>query len=214
MELNTIGIAGTVAAAPEKHRNVYGQENIYAMWLDTARDSGIADRILVLFQGNKINGESLGAYPPDAFTPEDLVELIKEGSRIEVTGQIQTYKNRDTGRTQLFVWAAYVAALPEGSQQLNNVYLNAEVFRVPTYRETPKGRYITDLALVVPSAFAEGYTCIIPGIAWGRTAAWAAYLEPGVPVYLEGRLQSRDYMKEGQVFTTWEVSVSKITTKE
>lgn len=214
MELNTIGIAGTVAETPEKHHNIYGREDVYALWLDTARDSGVADRILVLFQGNKINSESLGAYPPDAFAPEELVELIRKGSRIEVTGQLQTFKNRETGRTQLFVWAAYVAALPEGSQQLNSVYLNAEVLREPVYRETPKGRQITDLALTVPSAFTEGYTCVIPCITWGRMAEWAAYLEPGTAVYLEGRLQSRDYMKGDQVLTTWEVSVSKIHTKE
>lgn len=214
MELNTIGIAGTVAAAPQRHHNIYGQEGAYALWLDITRDSGIVDRILVLFQGNKINSESLGAYPPDAFTPDDLVELIKEGSRLEVTGQLQTYKDWDTGRSQLFVWGAYLAVLPEGSQQLNAAYIKGEILRQPVYRETPKGKHITDLAVLVPSAFTEGYTCIIPCITWGKNAEYTAYLEPGTPIYLEGRLQSREYIKGDQVLTTWEVSASKADTKE
>lgn len=201
MELNTIGIAGTVAAAPERHRNIYGQQDIYALWLDITRDSGIVDRVLVLFQAKKINGEG-------------RVELIKEGSRLEVTGQLQTYKDWNAGRYQLFVWGTYLAALPEGTQELNSVYLTAEVLREPIYRETPKSRRITDMALRVPSAFSPGYTCVIPCITWGSNAAAAAEVKPGDTVYLEGRLQSREYEKDGQVFTTWEVSASKMDTKE
>lgn len=214
MELNTIGIAGNVVAAPERHANVYGWEGIYALWLDSLRDSGIEDCVLVLFRADKINGESLGAYPPDAFAPEELVELIKPGSRVEVTGQLQTYKNKETGRTQLFIWASYVSALSEEWQQFNAAYITGEVVREPVYRETPKGRYITDLALCVPSAFAQGFSCVIPCITWGRNAAKAAEVKPGDTVYLEGRLQSREYTKGGQVFTTWEVSANKVGTKE
>ena len=214
MELNTIGIAGTVAAAPERHSNVYGWEGIYALWLDSLRDSGVEDRVLVLFRADKVDGESLGAYPADAFTPEELVELIRAGSRIEVTGQLQTYKNKETGRTQLFIWASYIAAYSEEWQQFNAAYIKGEVVRQPVYRETPKGRYITNLALCVPSAFTQGFSCVIPCITWGRNAAKAAEVKPGDTVYLEGRLQSREYEKGGQVFTTWEVSANKVDTKE
>lgn len=201
MEANIIGMAGTVAAAPEKHHNIYGQENVYALWLDTLRDSGAADRILVLFKEEKVE-------------PEHRAEIIEPGSRLEVTGEIQTYKDWETGRRQLFVWGKYLAPIPESSPQLNTAYIKGEVAKEPIYRETPKGRSITDLALRVPSAFAPGYTCIVPCIAWGNNAVEASYLEPGAPVYLEGRLQSREYMKEDQVYTTWEVSASKINTKE
>lgn len=50
MEINTAGIAGTAAATPEPYRNIYGRENVYALWLDISRDSGAVDRVLVLFQ--------------------------------------------------------------------------------------------------------------------------------------------------------------------
>lgn len=233
MELNTIGIAGIVAAAPERHHNIYGQKDIYALWLDITRDSGIADRVLVLFQERSIEVPSFieetiitlysGDKPvltetrktePDYETPGGLATLIKEGSSLEVTGQLQTYKDRNTGRSQLFVWGTYLAAAPEESQQLNVAYINGEVVRQPVYRETPLGRHITDLALRVPSVFTPGYTCTIPCITWGRNAVETAYLDEGTTVYLEGRLQSREYMKGDQVLTTWEVSASKVDTKE
>ena len=103
MDINTAGVAGIAAATPEKHRNLYGRENVYALWLDISRDSGIADRVLVLFQEDKINGETYGALPSDYMEPGALASLIKEGSRVEVTGTVQTYKDKDTGRTQLFI---------------------------------------------------------------------------------------------------------------
>lgn len=214
MELNTIGIAGTVAVAPEPHHNVYGQEKIYSLWLDIARDSGTIDRILVLFQEDKIEGDSFGALLGDYFDAGTVAEMIKKGSRLEVTGQLQTYKERETGRSQLFVWSTYLAILPEDIKQINAVYIRGEVVKPPVYRETPKGKYITDLELRVASAFSPGFTCVIPCITWGRNAEYTAYLEPGTPVYLEGRLQSREYMKHDQILTTWEVSASKVDTKE
>ena len=213
-ELYTIGLAGTVVQAPEPYRNIYGRSNVYALWLDVERDSGTKDRILVLFQE--------ATLLENAFLPETLKEelegkitaAIKEGSRVEVTGAIQTYKDTKTGRTQLFVWCNYIAELADARQELNAVYITGIVARQPVYRETPKGKRITDVSICIPSAFKEGFYSYIPCIAWGRTAKDAAELQEGENVYLEGRLQSREYVKrtpEGnKVFTTWEVSVNKL----
>lgn len=218
MDINTVGIAGTAAAAPEPYHNLYGRENVYALWLDTARDSGTVDRVLVLFQEEKINGDSFGALPGDYMEPGALAALIKEGSRIEATGAIQTYKDRDTGRVQLFVWGLYLAAAPKHSQQLNIAYINGMVAKTPVYRETPKGKHITDIAIRIPSAFTEGFYSYIPCITWEKLAEQAADLPEGAIVYLEGRIQSRDYIKktpEGeQTLTTWEVSASKLEPAE
>lgn len=209
MNLNTVGMAGTVAEAPERHRNIYGQENVYALWLDITRDSGNIDRVLVLFQEDKVDG---GTYMAEE--PESLAALITKGSRIEITGAIQTYKNTYTGRIQLFVWARYLAAIPESSQQLNVAYIKGEIAKQPVYRETPKGRRITDISVRIPSVFREGFYSYIPCIVWEGLAAKAAELPEGTAVYLEGRIQSRDYMKhtedDDQVLTTWEVSVCKL----
>lgn len=214
MNINTAGIAGTVAAAPEPYRNIYGRENVYALWLDITRDSGIADRVLVLFQEEKINGDSFGALPGDYMETGALAALIKQGSRVEVTGTIQTYKDKETGRTQLFIWGLYLAAVSKNSQQLNIAYVLGIVAKQPVYRETPKGKHITDITVRIPSAFTPGFYSYIPCITWEKLAEQAAGLQEGAVVYLEGRIQSRDYTKktpEGvQTFTTWEISASKL----
>lgn len=205
MEMNTVGIAGTVAAAPAPYRNIYGRENVYALWLDVARDSGTVDCVLVLVQVGKTEMEIDRA-------------ALREGSRVEATGTVQTYKDRETGHTQLFVWASYLAAVPDDSQQINTVYITGTVARQPVYRETPKGKHITDFAICVPSAFAQGFYSFIPCIAWERLAEQAAEMQEGSEVYLEGRVQSRNYTKktpEGtRELTTWEISVNKLKMTE
>lgn len=215
-QLNVVGLAGTAAVAPMPYNNIYGRSGVYALWLDIARDSGVIDRVLVLFQEDKVDGDTFDALLGDYMETGGLAALIKEGSRVEVTGAIQTYKDIATGRTQLFVWAYIVAA--EGhytGQEFNNVYITGEVAKVPKYRETPKGRRITDIALRIPSVFTPGFYSYIPCITWETVADRAQWLEENTTVYLEGRLQSRDYVKRYQdgraeLLTTWEVSVCKL----
>lgn len=219
-QLNVVGLAGTAAVAPMPYNNIYGRSGVYALWLDIVRDSGVIDRVLVLFQEDKVDGDTFDALPGDYMETGGLAALIKEGSRVEVTGAIQTYKDIATGRTQLFVWAYRVEA--EGhytGQEFNNVYITGEVAKVPVYRETPKGRRITDITLRIPSEFAQGFYSYIPCITWERIADRAQWLEENTTVYLEGRLQSRDYVKRYQdgraeLLTTWEVSVCKLTVEQ
>lgn len=215
-QLNVVGLAGTAAVAPIPYNNIYGRSGVYALWLDIARDSGVIDRVLVLFQEDKVDADSFGALPWNE--PGYMAALIKEDSRVEVTGALQTFKDIATGRTQLFVWAYRVAAGTE-SQEFNNVYITGEVAKTPVYRETPKGRRITDIAVRIPSEFTPGFYSYIPCITWETVADRAQWLEEGATVYLEGRLQSRDYVKRYQdgteeLLTTWEVSVCRLTEEE
>lgn len=218
-QLNVVGLAGTAVAAPELYQNVYGRSGVYALWMDIARDSGVKDRVLVLFQEDKIDADTFGALPWNE--PGYMAALIKEGSRVEVTGTLQTCKSAETLRTQVFVWAYRVAAEKEETAGLeyNNVYITGEVAKTPRYRETPKGRRITDISLRIPSEFTPGFYSFIPCIAWGKTAERAQWMEKGATVYLEGRLQSREYLKchpDGaeETITTWEVSAVKLTEPE
>lgn len=134
MEINTAGIAGTAAATPKPYRNIYGRENVYALWLDISRDSGAVDRVLVLFQEEKIDGGSFGALPGDCMEPGALAVLVKPGSRIEATGTIQTYKDKETGRTQL-KGNGSKADYRKAYEKVQNV----PTLR-PTHRQSIKGR--------------------------------------------------------------------------
>lgn len=209
-ELNLVGLVGRAATEPQPYHNVYGRGNVYALILDVTRDSGTVDRVLVLFQEDAVNGDSYDVLPWNE--PGSRAVLIKEGSRVEVTGVLQTYKDMDTGRVQLFVWGKYLAAARPEEPESNRVYITGELARVPVYRETPFKRRITDIMLRVPSEFSEGYYSFIPCITWGSVAGRAKDLEENRAVYLEGRLQSREYVKRydngrEETLTTWEVSV-------
>lgn len=212
-QLNVVGLVGKAVKAPEAVKDIYGRGNVYALYLDVTRNSGTVDRVLVLFQEDKVNGDSFGVLPWNE--PGYMAALIVEDSRVEVTGVLQTYKNNATGRTQLFVWGKYLAAARPEEPESNAVYITGELARVPVYRQTPFGRDITDIMLRVPSEFAAGFNSFIPCITWGKAAKWAQNLEENSAVYLEGRIQSRDYVKcyedgSEETLTTWEVSVCKI----
>ena len=204
MDINTVGIVGTVAEAPVRFKDIFGQNNVYAMWLDSKRLSEASDRILVLFQEDKIEGEEF---------KERLLNAWENGCKVEVTGSLQTYKTK-AGRTQVFVWGLYIAEVPGYTEDMNAAYLKGEVAKEPKYRDTPKGRRLTEVILKVPSFFNEGYYSYIPCITWGPAADRAVWLKKGDMVYMEGRTQKREYAKPLQngykMMATWEVSVSKL----
>lgn len=224
-----------MVSQPEKRNNLYGRLGIYRLWVDVERDSGTIDRILVLLQEGETETEetvTTTLYPVEYWqqpeviiekkagklTAEEIIKGFQPGSTVEVTGRVQTYKDKETGRTQLFVWGLYLAAVPKNSQQINIAYIKGTVAKQPVYRETPKGKHITDITVRIPSAFTPGFYSYIPCITWEKLAEQAAGLREGSKVYLEGRIQSRPYTKktpEGvQEFTTWEVSASKLEETE
>lgn len=119
MEINTVGITGIVVSQPEKRNNLYGRLGIYRLWVDVERDSGTIDRILVLLQEGETETEetvTTTLYPVEYWqqpeviiekkagklTAEEIIKGFQPGSTVEVTGRVQTYKDKETGRTQLF----------------------------------------------------------------------------------------------------------------
>ena len=82
----------------------------------------------------------------------------------------------------------------------------------PVLRRTPLGRDICDLMLAVNRHY--GRSDYLPCITWGARACETALWDVGTRVSLEGRLQSRSYIKvldTGAVErTAFEVSVLDI----
>ncbi len=156
---------------------------------------------------------------------DKLVDVSADwiGSWIMVSGQYRSNNTRwpdGRRRLELFVFAYYVAAvLPENweIEQANTVNLNGYLCKPPVYRETQEGRKITDMLLAVNRAF--GKTDYIPCICWGRNARYVASLDVGTCLTLEGRIQSREYIKKLQdgweeLRTAYEVSVSIVRESE
>ena len=90
--------------------------------------------------------------------------------------------------------------------------LSGTLCKEPNLRSTPMGRDICDLMLAVNRRY--GRSDYLPCICWGHKARQSARWQVGTTVELQGRIQSRNYIKltdEGPVEkTAFEVSVTEI----
>lgn len=151
------------------------------------------------------------------------LEDYKLGGKILIAGEVQTVKNPRTGQTLLFILVDYIGHAPKGDIQ-NDLTLTGEIARHPVYRSTPGGKVITELLVKVVSKVSNE-SCYIPCICWQEMAREASGWHIGDVVALEGRLQSRAYIKKSrtvtvngeptkEIRTTYEVSVKKIRRAE
>lgn len=170
------------------------------------RHSGVVDEIVVVFNPEVIDWKAIAPY-----------DSLQEGSRIMIIGAMQTLKDFTTGKLLVYVLAEYIALAPKVSEQ-NKVHMQGIIAREPIYRTTPRGKRITDLAVMIPNQLKKSF-CYVPCICWDDTADEAANWKEGDIVNITGRFQSRQYVKQYQqqenktkeeTKTAYEVSVSQI----
>lgn len=202
MKNNRATIVGTFASKCEySHTGTKYGERFFRTELMTPRTSGVIDTVPVLL-------------------PERLLNLDEEmkWETVKVTGEFRS-RNADVDgkrRLLLYVFADSLEAMePIDCDWENHLELRGFLCKEPVYRETPRGRQITDLLLAVNRT--GGRSDYIPCIAWERDARDASKLAIGTSVALVGRIQSRDYtkrMEDGTVKerTAYEVSISKMET--
>ena len=183
---------------------MYG-EKFYELEIAAKRFSGFEDKIVVLVSERMV----------DVSQPLDAEQYIW------VEGSYRSYNQRESGKNRLILTLfaqklEIVSEIPseilEGSKN-NQIALNGYVCKQPVYRKTPLGREIADLLIAVNRAY--GKSDYIPCITWGRNARFASKFEIGSPIQIEGRIQSREYVKklsetETERRIAYEVSVSKI----
>ena len=132
-----------------------------------------------------------------------------EAEHIAVTGQLRTFNNRrgEGAKLVITVLAKEIELCDEPDE--NTVRLTGALCKEPNLRITPMGRDICDLMLAVNRRY--GRSDYLPCICWGLKAREAATWMVGTQVKLEGRIQSRRYIKmteDGPVErTAFEVSV-------
>lgn len=133
------------------------------------------------------------------------------GRTVSVTGTFQSRNRHADGKNHLdlFLYAdsfvfgdgegdvAMEGAVKDTVKDNNQVILEGFLCRTPVYRKTSLGRKITNLLVAVnaPDPKRPNY---IPCIAWGRDAIMAGGMHTGDCVRLEGRIQSREYIKRIQ----------------
>ena len=198
MENNVITLTGTVETQAQYSHSVMG-EDFYSFLLRVPRLSQNDDLLPITVSEKQLDNV-----------------LVQEGNKIKIKGQLRSYNKYTATKTRLIltVFAKGIApALPQDTENPNEIFVNGFICKAPIYRRTPFGREITDLIVAVNRAFNR--SDYIPAIAWGKNAVYSENLEVGSNVMLWGRLQSRNYNKriseeETEVRTAYELSITKI----
>ncbi len=191
---NTARLCGVIAAAPVFSHSGRG-ECFYTFPLEVARLSGATDKINIIVR-------------------DELMESIelREAEKICVVGELRSFNNKsgEGAKLVITVFAKELYLCDDGD--LNEVHLIGTLCKKPNLRMTPMGRDICDLMLAVNRRY--GRSDYLPCITWGLKAREAAEWDTGTMVTLEGRIQSRNYIKivggDPVEKTAFEVSVTDI----
>lgn len=191
---NRVILRGTVADTPEFSHQVHGMD-FYRFPLSVPRLSGREDRLNILL-----------APSPEA------CPLPADGDYVEIQGQVRSFNNRSGTGNRLIITVLAQSILPGEEPPCNQVFLSGTLCKMPVLRRTPLGRDICDLLLAVNRRYRRAD--YLPCIAWGSLAAECGQLQTGDSLHLEGRLQSRTYMKRfgemTQERTAFEISISSV----
>lgn len=196
-ETNKAIVAGSVMSPLKFSHKTYG-EAFYTFVLGIERRSGYIDEINVMISERLIYESSL-----------------YEGDFVEIVGQVRTYNESADGRNKLNV-VIFAREIQTGLSEEyfeNYIYLEGFLCKPPIKRTSPLGREICDLMIAVNRMYNK--SDYIPCIAWGRNANYADKLEVGTKVYLEGRIQSREYKKKfedgtSEIRKAFEISILKL----
>lgn len=184
-----------VMSAPPAFSHASRGESFYTFALDVARLSGTTDTITIVARS-----ELLSAV--EACDTEKLC----------ITGELRSFNNKSGEGAKLVITVFAKEILPCDENDLNLICLTGTLCKPPNLRVTPMGRDICDLMLAVNRKY--GRSDYLPCITWGLKAREASYWDTGTTVSLEGRIQSRRYIKliggEPVEKTAFEVSVTEI----
>lgn len=175
-DLNRILLRGTVEGAAKPSHLSHG-ERFYQFPLGCRRLSGNRDVVNVLVS------ERLMAERP-----------LTVGEEVEVRGSLRTFNNRSGVGSRLVVTVLAGCILSGGEDHANALRLRGTICRRGCVRRTPLGREICDFTLAVNRRY--GRADYLPCIAWGSMAQRCAGMNVGSRVTLDGRLQSREYIKQ------------------
>lgn len=192
--MNTIKLSGCAKTAPKYSHQILG-EKFYEFYIETIRKSGVSDTLRCVVS-------------------ETLANSIEEKEGLEVIGEVRTWNitgNDGKKHCEVFVFVNEVNEYKECNGFDENIVRINGFMCKSIYRETPRGRKITDLILASnrERSYKSDY---IPCIAWGRNALRASYMSIGTHINVIGRLQSREYTKkisdtEFETKVAYEVSI-------
>ena len=192
---NIAQLCGVIAAAPVFSHSGRG-ESFYTFPLEVARLSGATDRINIIVR-------------------DELMESValNEAEKLCVKGELRSFNNKSGEGAKLVITVFAKELNLCDDDDLNEVHLVGTLCKKPNLRMTPMGRDICDLMLAVNRRY--GRSDYLPCITWGLKARETAEWDTGTMVTLDGRIQSRSYVKivggDPVEKTAFEVSVTDIS---
>lgn len=192
-------VSGMVVSDFQDGCAAYGKKH-YVSDIEVRRLNGKKDRIPIVVPAGRV--ENVEGY---------------KGQYVCASGQYHSrnYYDGQKRRLKLYLYVRDLSLKMDGDRKpdTNYIFLDGYLCRKPVYRMTPLGRTVTDLMLAVNRPY--GRTDYIPCICWESTAYLAASLPAGFHVGIEGRVQSREYVKqtsgmEPETRIAYEVAVSKL----
>ena len=173
--VNSVLLRGVLSGVPV-FSHVGGGARYYLFPMEAERLSGRRDRLNVIARESLLRETEVFA-----------------GGKLAVSGEIRSYNNRSGVGSRLVITVlARTMEVCDGPFE-NRAALRGVLCKAPVLRCTPMGRQICDLLLAVNRPY--GRSDYLPVIAWGGAARYASGLGVGDRIALEGRLQSRDYIK-------------------
>ncbi len=195
MDLNNYARLCGVMTAPPAYSHSSRGLDFYHFPLTVERLSGNTDTLNILVRKEQL----------DTFETEEHGKLC-------ITGEIRSFNSRRGSGARLVITVLARELVFCDEDDSNQVLLRGTLCKPPNLRSTPLGREICDLMLAVNRHY--GRSDYLPCICWGLAAREAAGWEVGMKLQLEGRLQSRDYIKlteTGPVQrTAYEISAAHI----
>ena len=193
-ENNYTRLVGAMAGRPVLSHSARG-EDFYCFPLEVVRLSGASDSINII-----VRAEQLAALE------------AAEHEKLCVVGQLRTFNNRRGVGAKLVITVFTKELFFCDEPDCNEVYLRGTLCKPPNLRTTPMGRDICDLMLAVNRHY--GRSDYLPCICWGPRARSAAQWGVGTMLRLEGRIQSRRYIKVSEdgaeERTAFEVSAAEV----
>lgn len=199
-ENNNVRITGYVDKFVYDHAAY--DERFYSSYVHSQRRSGTVDDIPIIASQYLIHKKDFA------------------GKYVEIEGEFRSMNVHAGEKSrlvlQLFVKNIQIVKVKESVDDENEIVLDGFLVKKPIYRITPNGRQIADLMIAVNRPL--GRSDYIPCICWGKSAKWAENLEVGTEIFVQGRIQSREYIKrlsedESEIRTAYEVSIGRMVKK-
>lgn len=175
-------------------------ERFYSSFVHSQRRSGTVDDIPVIASEYLVKKDDF------------------DGKYVEIDGEFHPMNMEVEGKSKLILqlFAKNIRTTQEKLDDENKIVLNGFVVKKPVYRITPSGREITNMLIAVNRP--RWRSDYIPCVCWGGSAKWAENLEVGTEIFVQGRIQSREYIKrlsedESEIRTAYEVSIGRMVKK-